>query len=495
MKKNKLLSALWILLPVAGLLMSLSAQAYPVDGYASTGIRRLARLALILDGALKGTSPAPGGRRSIDQIGLNLTGSTGNALMQLPLPDAKLQAAVESLFPDRHESYSLVVLDITPGRAPRLAARQAERTFSPGSVGKLAIAAGIFTELKKIFPEDTDLRRQMLRERRVQGDDWVHVDEHEVPVFDPETRSFTSRPARDGDVFSLYEWLDHMLSASANSAASVVWKELLLMRAFGREYPPSRQQEQAFFKDTAKTVLRDMAMSTVNDPLRAAGIPVENWQLGTFFTSTGKRRVPSGGKSYANPIGLMQYLVAMERGVLVDAWSSLEIKRLMYMTARRIRYASAPVLSGAAVYYKSGSLYRCKAEEGYKCRKYMGNVENVMNSVCIVEHADGTVYMVTLMSNVLYKNSAVEHQTLGTYIDRMVRSDSGKGPGKPTVQEDVSAGGTTPAGAAPEPPSLGGLSPAGPSAEGPAAEEESPDEPFTGDDPTTSKDPLEASPM
>ena len=45
-----------------------------------------------------------------------------------------------------------------------------------------------------------------------------------------------------------------------------------------------------------------------------------------------------------------------------------------------------------------------------------------MNSVAIVEQPDGRCYMVVLMSNVLKVNSAVEHQTLATYIDRAIKT-------------------------------------------------------------------------
>ena len=53
----------------------------------------------------------------------------------------------------------------------------------------------------------------------------------------------------------------------------------------------------------------------------------------------------------------------------------------------------------------------------------MGNVKNYMNSVAIVETDSGgwqLDYMVTLISNVLRKNSAVEHQTLATRIHRLI---------------------------------------------------------------------------
>ena len=119
----------------------------------------------------------------------------------------------------------------------------------------------------------------------------------------------------------------------------------------------------------------------------------------------------------------MELMVKMEQGKLVDPFSSLELKRLLYVTERRIRYASSPALRNAAVYFKSGSLYSCQPEPGFKCRKYRGNKKNLMNSVAIVESPAGKprmVYIMTLMSNVLRHNSAVRHQTVGTWVHRMV---------------------------------------------------------------------------
>jgi hypothetical protein len=115
----------------------------------------------------------------------------------------------------------------------------------------------------------------------------------------------------------------------------------------------------------------------------------------------------------------------MEQGRLVDDFSSREIKRLLYMTERRIRYASSPALADSAVYFKSGSLYSCKEEPGFVCKKYRGNKKNYMNSIAVVETPAGVhrlFYLSTLISNVLYKNSAVEHQTLATYIHRNIEA-------------------------------------------------------------------------
>ena len=135
--------------------------------------------------------------------------------------------------------------------------------------------------------------------------------------------------------------------------------------------------------------------------------------------------MPGPGRSYGTARELMRYILRMEQGRLVDEFSSREIKRLLYMTERRIRYASSPALKDAAVYFKSGSLYQCRQEEDFKCGKYRGNVRNYMNSAAIVESPAGDYrldYMVTLISNVLRKNSAVDHQTLATRIHRLIEA-------------------------------------------------------------------------
>ena len=60
-----------------------------------------------------------------------------------------------------------------------------------------------------------------------------------------------------------------------------------------------------------------------------------------------------------------------------------------------------------------------------------------MNSLAIVETPAGVnrlYYLVTLISNVLYKNAAVDHQTLATYIYRLVDGDH---PGKPPAPGEL----------------------------------------------------------
>ena len=203
----------------------------------------------------------------------------------------------------------------------------------------------------------------------------------------------------------------------------MVIKQLVLLRHFGTDYPPTLEQEQAYFRETTPKERSELLLDSLLTPLTRNGLDKENLRQGSFFTAEGKRRI-AGTNSTSTTRELLRYLVLMEQGKLVDVWSSLEIKRLLYMTQRRIRYASSPALADAAVYFKSGSLFRCKPEEGFVCKKYQGNVDNWMNSVAIVESPAGAprqFYLVALTSNVLRKNSAVEHQTFATRLHALLR--------------------------------------------------------------------------
>lgn len=412
-----------LLITTSFMLVPTVANDYPIDGYDETGIRRLKYLEMIAAGELTGNLPAIGGRKSVDEIQLNLLGNRGDSLEKLPDTDPKFQTSINALFPRLDESYSLSILDITPGKPIRYAGRKEKGQYQPGSVGKLAILYAFFNELKKIYPRLFSESQELLRTKAVRGGKWAMVDEHTAPFFDTLTNKMTKRTIREDDVFTLYEWLDHMVSVSNNGAASVCWREAVLMRKFGKDYPTLTEEEaESFFKSTPKSELSTMAVEVVNEPLRSLGITEDEWRLGSFFTRGASAYIPGKGGSIGSPAGLMKFLVAMERGKLVDMRTSLEIKRMLYMTDRRIRYASAGVLSKAAVYFKSGSLYSCRPEEGYSCAKYKGNKDNFMNSVAIVEHPEGTTYMVVLMSNVLKKNSASDHAELAVGIDRIVKS-------------------------------------------------------------------------
>jgi Beta-lactamase enzyme family len=395
---------------------------YPIDGYTHTGIKRLKRLELIKSGELVDAAKLPAGAmKSYMDINLNLTSKKADSIGSFLVVDEAFQKEISSLFKGLDKSYSIAVLDISDPDSLRYAKRNETSGYQPGSVGKLAVLIGLFTQLAKIYPDDFEKRLDLLRSKSVRAGVWGLTDEHTIPIYNIETKKLVKRQVVASDVFTLFEWADHMLSVSNNGAASIVWREVLLMQIFGDKYPALTQDEaDAYFKTANRRELTDIGNDVVNLPLRELGITKDEWRLGSFFTRGANTYVGDKDGSIGSPLGLMKFLIKLEQGNIVDEASSLEMKRLMYMTDRRIRYAQSPALKDAAVYFKSGSLYKCDRSKGEACGKYMGNVTNFMNSVVIVEHPDNCKYMVTLMTNVLRKNSGTDHMMLASSIDKVI---------------------------------------------------------------------------
>lgn len=403
---------------------------YPLDGYARTGIARLKAFKLVQEGKMRGTAKLPPGAKLDEaEIKLRMQGEDDTYDIPVSTPrDPLLQKGLEGILKDRDPHYSIAILDITDARSPRYAAVNADTLYPPGSIGKLLIMTGLFDQLARAFP-DLDARVRVLKNTPVTADDWALRDEHEVPFYDEAASKLSYRVIKPGDAFNLWEWVDHMVSPSANAAASMVWKQAMLIDQFKAAYPVAQATADAYFKEAKKSQLTQQSVRVLRDPLTAADLPEEEIRQGTMFTGGGQRAVP-GISSYITPRQMLRWLLRMEQGKLVDGWSSLEMKKLMYFSRRRYRYASSPALDSAAVYFKSGSLYSCKSEPGFKCRKYMGNVKNVLNSVAIVESParapQPCVYLVALCSNVLKINSAVEHQTIATEIEEMILKQHGR---------------------------------------------------------------------
>ena len=101
-------------------MISFGLDAYPIDGYTISRIRRLMYLQLVMNGELKANLPIKGAQHSIEDINLKLSGSRGDSLLALPAVDLKLQKAIDQIFPNLDESYSITVLDITPGQTSAL---------------------------------------------------------------------------------------------------------------------------------------------------------------------------------------------------------------------------------------------------------------------------------------------------------------------------------------------------------------------------------------
>ena len=400
------------------------AFAYPLSGYENSGIRRLYAFGHreIFGGR---TLPA-GAQMPLEFVQLRLT-AVGREfdVSDSTARDPELQAGLEAILGDTDPRYSIALLDITDPAKPRYAALNETKTYLPGSIGKVLVATGLLNALASAFPAPEE-RLRVLRETWITADDFVRGDHHSVPIVDLAAGTLENRVIRLGDRFTLFEWIDHALSPSSNAAGATSWKQAMLLRRFGSSYPPSAEQETTFFSQTSKTELTQRSLEVIEQPLREAGLDTTQLRQGTMFTPGGRAAVP-GVRSYASPRELLRLLLRIEQGRLIDEPSSLELKRLLYFTKRRYRYAVSPALDRAALYFKSGSFYRCAPEPGFRCRQYAGNVENLMNSIAVVETpavpepgATQRVYLVALMSNVLRKNSAADHRDIATRIDELV---------------------------------------------------------------------------
>ena len=409
--------------------------AYPLDSYEVTGIGRLEEARRVQEGKLPGMKQPRGALLTRDEVDLRLLDQPAFAL---PPIDPAFTQQVRDLLGPNAAGYSISVLDLSDPAAPRYAEFNGEVLRNPGSVGKLVVALAFFQTLADLYPDDVKTRFEILKSTVITADEFVLSDSHTVRRWDRDKQQLIRRPLRPGDKGTLFEYLDWMLSASSNSAAAAVMKEGMLLKAFGKRYPVPADEAKRYFSETPRAQLTADLAAFIQEPVTRNGLDLEQLRQGSFFTATGKRKV-QGTSSHASTRALMMYALKLEQGRIVDAFSSREIKRLLYSTERRIRYASAPALFNSAVYFKSGSWYGCTPEAGFVCRPYAGNVRNFMNSVAIVEHPASPRridYVVTLMSNVLRRNSAVDHQSLATRIQRLMEKLH------PVAAAPAAAGGT-----------------------------------------------------
>jgi hypothetical protein len=402
------------------LAVAAGVHAYPLDGYEPTGITRLRAYQLAKDWMLYQGLLVPGSLWTLDDVELRLADA---ADFTLPEPDPALGEALAQLVGEDAEHYGISVLDLSDRANPRFAELNGTKIQNPGSVGKVVVVLAWFQALADRFPEPAD-RVKFLRETTVTANVFVQGDHHVVPVWKPGDASVIRRPVREGDEVSLYTWLDWTCSASSNAGASMLMSELVLLRQFGEAYPPTPAEAAAWFEKTPKAELQRRLGQALQEPLRRNGLDPAKLRQGSLFTRKGKELLP-GTNSVSTARELLRFMLLMEQGKLVDAWSSLEIKRLLYLTDTRVRYASADALDESALYFKSGSLYGCKPEKGFKCDKFMGNRINFMNSVTVVEtHRDGRDlhYVVSILSNVLRKDSALVHREFGEELHRRIEA-------------------------------------------------------------------------
>ena len=395
--------------------------AYPIDAYQHTGIGRLEYTLRVQNERIKGRKQPPGALLDTEHVDIRLTEYQD---LELPANDGVFKRQVESLLGKYVDRYGVSVLDISDPENPRYAEVNGNVARNPGSVGKLVVALGIFQALADQYPDNLEQRWQVLRDTNITADEFIVSDHHAVCMWDRESEKLIRRPLTIGDTGTMLEYLDWMISPSASAAAATLAKHGMLLTKFDKEYPVSETRAKEYFSNTPRAELSQNLAAFIQTPLTRNGLDLKKIRQGSFFTRTGKKKV-QGTSSYATSRELMKFLLLMEQGRLVDEFSSRELKRLMYVTERRVRYASAPALRTSAIYFKSGSLYKCEPGPDFKCKKYHGNVRNFMNSVAIIESPAGERklhYIVTLMSNVLKRNSVVDHQTFAMRLHRLIEA-------------------------------------------------------------------------
>ena len=401
-------------------LAAAGAHAYPLDGYPATGMKRLEAYRLAATSSGRPDFLTEGEMLPSERVKLGLA----RRRLELPSPDPELSSQIRSMLGRDAAGYGIALLDWTDPKNPRYAAVNDERAQNPGSVGKIMVLLSWFEALAERFPNDTAARRRFLRDTEIVATDFINTDSHKVPVWDFGEPAVDRRPIEVGERANLWTFLDWMASASSNAAASTLIENVLLLREFGARYPVPASEAEAWFANTPKAELTRALADALQGAAGRHGIDSSKLRQGAFFTREGKRRVP-GTNSTATARELMNFIVRMERGALVDEWSSREIKKLLYLTDKRIRYAAHPELDDSAVYFKSGSLYGCKPERGFSCGKFRGNKVNYMNSMVVVETVGRDPelrYAVVVLSNVLRKDSSEAHQQLGYDIHRLIGS-------------------------------------------------------------------------
>lgn len=406
-----------LLLSLAG---ARALSAFPLDGYDSTGIPRLRGYYYSLRTKSGSENILDGARLSEKDVLLSLR----HDHFQLPKKDPVFQRELERILRPYGPGASLAVLDISDPREPIYGAVREHQQYNPGSLGKILIAAAFFQSLRDVYPGDLKARRHVLRSKEVSADDFIIKDTHEVPFWSEESGRLSFRPLELGDRATLWMYLDYMLSASSNAAASIVLRELLVLDSLKKHYVYADEFERERVLSRPKGELRSQFLNLMRSTVRRLNLNPDEFLQGGFFTRVGKAKVP-GTTSRMTVESVVRFFLAMEQGKLVDEFSSSEIKKLLYATQARIRYAEEPILDRAAVYFKSGSLYSCIPERGFACEKYGGNRINLLHSAGEIEDSARNPrahYIFALSTNILRKDSVKIHREVARKLTSLMRT-------------------------------------------------------------------------
>lgn len=394
-----------------------TAASYPLDSFDETGIRRLEGYFYSLPTASGRQMIRAGALLSVSELELS------NPAVSFPPPrDSYLQQGLTQIVSRYGSGINISLIDYSQPGSPAYAGINDGNPFVPGSVGKVMVGVALFDALARMYPDSTSNREKVLRDHMITADKIIENDSHVVPFWSDATRTVFHRPLELGDRANLWSYLDFMMSPSSNAAGSIVMREVLLMNHLGQRYMSTSGGADLLQRLSAGELSSLMQRSFIA-PMRRLGL--DGLFQASFFTKAGKAMFPSMGSS-ASTRDLAHLLLLIEQGKVVDKFSSLELKRILYLTQARERYVGSPALDDAAVYFKAGSLYKC----GGPCVKYEGTIQNVLNGISIIEYpvaAPKNRYIVALSTNIPRRNSEQLHRALAGEVHSLVLSRSGKG--------------------------------------------------------------------
>src|SRR6185436_283297 len=144
------------------LLWPAPAPAYPVDGYAYTGIRRLEQARQVQSGEVPGRRRQAGQYLPMAEVAPRWHASDGRSL---PPIDAELSRRIAELVPAAQRAdYAIALLDLSDPQRPAYAVHNPRLQANVGSVGKLLVALALFQELADLYPDDLAARERVLRD-------------------------------------------------------------------------------------------------------------------------------------------------------------------------------------------------------------------------------------------------------------------------------------------------------------------------------------------
>ena len=137
------------------------------------------------------------------EINFNLLNYEDRDVDNFPEVDPALQKVVTRFFNSLEKDYSISIMDITEEPPVRYAEHRPTSGYQPGSVGKLAVLLGFFTELTNIYGNDWEAKRALLKSKLVWCGKWGIPNSHTVPFYDITKDKLEKRHVKADEIYAV----------------------------------------------------------------------------------------------------------------------------------------------------------------------------------------------------------------------------------------------------------------------------------------------------